>query len=410
MIRKMLFIAAHLFFFGAINTVRADEILIMDDDFNKYLRDARPGDVFTVFPGVYKLKNIVKMKASGTAKKPIIIKPSLAGAVKIIVPRSVGFKVFGKHWTIQDFNIVGMCNTHNDCDHAFHIVGNADHTVIRGNTMIDFNAAIKANGSVTNGVRLFPDDVLIEDNHMFNNSPRQTAKPVVPIDVVGGRRWVVRDNFIADFEKAIGNKVSMAAFLKGNSDSGLFERNLVICEWQHKGGVRLGLSFGGGGTGQAYCQGGNCKFEHYMGVIRGNIIMNCPADVGIYLNKSANTQIINNTILNTTGIDVRFGTSFAAISNNVIEGRIKDRDGGSHYATDNVIEKSFEDVFPGRGSYDLTPADSKELRGTDRDYEGVDFCTGDTQGAWKGAISQPAQCRIQDKLNEVIVRQAKADR
>jgi len=410
MIRKMLFIAAYLFFFGTINTVRADEILIMDGDFNKYLKDARPGDVFTVFPGVYKPKDIIKLKASGTKERPIVIKSSLPGAVKIIVPRSIGFKVFGKHWTIQGFNIVGMCNTHNDCQHAFQIVGNADHTVIRDNAIIDFNAAIKANGAITNGVRLFPDDVFVEDNHIFNNSPRQTAYPVTPIDVVGGRRWVVRENFIADFYKAAGDKVSYGAFLKGNSDRGLFERNIVMCEWRHKGGIRLGLSFGGGGTGQKYCQGGNCKFEHYMGVIRGNIIMNCPADVGIYLNKSANTQIINNTILNTAGIDVRFSTSFATISNNVIEGRIKDRDGGRHHATDNIVEESLADMFPRRRLNDLTPAETQALRGTDRDYEGLDFCTGDTQGTWKGAISQPARCKVQDRLNEVMARQAKAKR
>jgi len=409
MIRKMLFIAAHLFFFGTINTVRADEILIMDGDFNKYIRNARPGDTFTVFPGVYQLKNTVKLETSGTAEKPMVIRPSLPGSVKIIVPRGTAFKVFGKYWTIQDFNIIGMCDadSHHQCNHAFQIVGNADHTVISGNALIDFNSAIKANGEVKNNVRLFPDDVLIADNHIFNKTPRQTSSPVTPIDVVGGRRWIVRNNFIADFQKLSGNRVSYAAFLKGNSDGGVFERNLIVCEWKHKGGTRLGLSFGGGGTEQKYCQGGNCKFEHYMGVIRGNVIMNCPRDVGIYLNKSANTQIINNTILNTTGVDVRFSTSFATIANNVIEGRIKDRDGGSHRATDNLVADSFDDMYPNSLSYNLKPTKTKALMGIDRDYEGIDFCTGEDQAVWKGAISQPVRCSVADKLREVEARQAR---
>jgi hypothetical protein len=32
----------------------------------------------------------------------------------------------------------------------------------------------------------------------------------------------------------------------------MIEQNLVVCEWCHSGGVRLGLSLGGG-TGKRFC-------------------------------------------------------------------------------------------------------------------------------------------------------------
>jgi hypothetical protein len=62
--------------------------------------------------------------------------------------------------------------------------------------------------------------------------------------------------------------------------------------------------------------------------MRNNIIMNCSHDVGIYLNKSALTSVYNNLIFNSLGIDVRFDTSSAVIINNIISGRIKERNGG----------------------------------------------------------------------------------
>ena len=63
--------------------------------------------------------------------------------------------------------------------------------------------------------------------------------------------------------------------------------------------------------------------------MRNNIIANCPQDVGIYLNAAANTRIYNNTLYNTTGIDVRFPASTADLRNNVLSGAIRNRDGGT---------------------------------------------------------------------------------
>ncbi|WP_417457105.1 chondroitinase-B domain-containing protein [Kordiimonas sp.] len=383
----------------------ADEILIADDDFNKFIKNAQAGDVFAVYPGIYRLPATVLLEASGTAENPITIRPSAAGKVVIEVPRAIGFKVIGEHWIIEGLEFVGVCGNDGDCEHAFQIVGTADHTTVRNNRLIDFNAAIKGNGQIIDEQQYFPDHVLIEGNQIFNRRPRRTSNPVTTIDVVGGRYWSVIDNFIADFQKDGGNTVSYAAFLKGNSDNGLFERNLVICEWRHQGGTRLGLSLGGGGTTDPrFCQGRSCKIQHYKGTLKSNVIMNCPADVGVYLNNAASTRMVNNTIINTKGVDVRFSGSFALMANNIIEGRINGRDNGRFREVNNIVERDLSELFPGKNNFDLSPYEPEELMRAARGYEGVDFCTGKPQEAWVGAFVEPAQCTIQQKLNEVTAK------
>ena len=382
--------------------VHADEILIADDNFNQYLKDAKPGDVFAVYPGLYRLPKTAQLNADGTEAAPITIRPSSAGKVTIEVPVTIGFKVSGSYWNVEGLEIIGTCEKDNSCEHAFQILGTADHTTIKNNRLIDFNAAIKGNGKIDKDIQYFPDNVLIENNYIYNRRPRNTGNPVTPIDVVGGRFWTIRGNFIADFQKGGGNHISYAAFLKGNSDNGLFERNLVVCEWRHKGGIRLGLSLGGGGTTDPrFCQGRSCTIQHYKGTIRSNIIMNCPKDVGIYLNSAANTKVINNTILNTLGVDVRFSGSFAVIANNLIEGRIKGRDNGRYREVNNIVEKDLDEFFPNQANYDLSPLEPEELMRAAKGYDGVDFCTGKSQDTWVGAIAQPAKCSIANHLANI---------
>lgn len=73
--------------------------------------------------------------------------------------------------------------------------------------------------------------------------------------------------------------------------------------------------------------------------MRNNVILNCSQDVGIYLNRSADTHIYNNLLYNNLGIDVRFETSTASITNNLIAGRVRARDGGSYEEHNNLIDE-----------------------------------------------------------------------
>lgn len=150
--------------------------------------------------------------------------------------------------------------------------------------------------------------------------------------------------------------------MKGN---GLFERNLVICEHSlaTDRGIRIGLSFGGGATAERYCQDSNCEAEHSNGVMRNNIVLNCSRDVGIYLNRAQNSYRYNNLLHNNLGLDIRFPSSSATLVNNIISGRIKERDGAVAHAKNNLIDSdcvgkqrygcSFDQLYANPAASDL---------------------------------------------------------
>ncbi len=300
---------------------------------------AVPGHEIVLAPGTYNIVGNLLCDTAATPGAPIVVRAATPRTALIRFDALEGFKVSEPYWRFEGLDIEGVCAVDSNCEHAFHIFGAADFTVIRDNRVRDFNAQIKSNGDTVGPAFVFPDDVLIERNSFFDTRARNTSLPVTKIDVVGGRRWIVRANSIYDFEKGGGNTVSYAAFLKGNSRDGIFERNLVICERQFSGGVRLGLSFGGGGTSPgSICEDASCTPEHQNGIMRNNVIVNCPADVGIYLNAAANSRIQHNTLYNTTGIDVRYATSVADLRNNLMDGQIRNRDGGTHTSAGNLTQ------------------------------------------------------------------------
>jgi hypothetical protein len=318
-------------FAGPSATGRAEVVQVATaEQLKAAIGKAMPGDIITLLPGLYTTDRL-SIGRAGTAERPITVQAPALGDVKIVPSGDIAFNVAAPYWVFENLDIAGGSLT----DHGFHIVGAASHVTIRHNFLHDLNAMVKGNGEGSPVV--FPNDVTIEDNVLLDTVPRQGSAPVTPIDVVGGKRWVVRNNFIADFGKTGGNGISYGAFLKGNSTDGLFEHNLVLCEWRTHGGVRIGLSLGGGGTGEGLCDGGSCATEHRNGIIRSNIVANCPEDVGIYLNKAQNTKVLNNTLFDTNGIDVRFPVSSAQIDGNIISGGVRARDGGVVQSGDNHL-------------------------------------------------------------------------
>lgn len=71
--------------------------------------------------------------------------------------------------------------------------------------------------------------------------------------------------------------------------------------------------------------------------MRNNIIASC-SDVGIYLNRATDTRLHFNTLIATSGIDFRFATTSGVARGNVLTGKIRDRDGGTHQESDNLAE------------------------------------------------------------------------
>tara|TARA_R110000868_G_scaffold6363_8_gene36138 strand:- start:5888 stop:7384 length:1497 start_codon:yes stop_codon:yes gene_type:complete len=343
--------------------------------------NAEPGDVITIAPGTYTFSGkSIDVAANGTDTAPISVRAKAFGTVTLRFDLQEGFHVRGANWIFENLIIDGVCSSDSWCEHAFHVVGNAHSTVIRNNWISNFNASLKVNGASGR----FPDGGTVAHNVFINDRPRQTSNPVTMLDIVAASNWVVEANFIADFAKAQGDRISYGAFFKGAGEDNIFERNLVRCEWRQRGGTRIGFSFGGGGTDRGSCRDGKCRDEHIRGIMRNNIVMNCPNDVGVYLNKSADTLIHNNLLTGTRGIDVRYPETTATILNNVIDGRILARTDGNYTERGNIVSnidaalnrKVSSDVFAEPVEGNLAVTDEKALRssGTPISNAARDFC------------------------------------
>lgn len=306
------------------------------------VQNAAPGDDIVLAAGTYVVDSNLNCLVNGTAAAPIRVRAASPRSVLLRFGAGLveGFKVSAAHWQFEGLDVEGTCANDSNCEHAFHVFGNAEFLLLRDNVLRDFNAQIKSNGIAVNGVYVYPDDAVVEYNRFYDTRGRNTGNPVTKIDVVGGRRWVVRGNTIHDYQKLGGDGVSYAAFLKGNSRDGVFERNLVRCSQQFSGGARLGLSLGGGGTSpNAICEDGTCIPEHQNGILRNNIVLSCN-DVGIYLNRATNTRIQHNTLYATSGIDVRYAESTAEIRNNLSSAGINLRNGGTSTNAGNLLNVS----------------------------------------------------------------------
>jgi len=356
------------------------------------IRRAEPGDIINLLPGHYRFKGrSIPVQRPGSNQKPIYVRSSRLGDAILEMKTLEGFHVTAPFWVFENLEIHGKCARDTQCEHAFHVTGKGQSFTLRNSRLHDFNAAIKVNGIAGKGIAYFPDMGLLEYNLFSNTHPRVTENPVTLLNINSVNGWVVRGNFIADFSKNGSDHVSYGAFMKGGGRNGIFEQNLVMCEHRlaPDRGIRIGLSFGGGGTGAQYCRNNDCSFEHSNGVMRNNIILNCSRDVGIYINKGANSQIYNNLLHNTLGIDVRFETSSATIVNNIISGRVKERDGGMARKDNNLIDRhclgeersfcSFDKLYadPDEADFRLNIIDSALRETSTRtDLVTQDFCGG----------------------------------
>lgn len=296
---------------------------------------AEPGDEIVLAPGTYRLSgHTFHVKRPGTDLNRITVRARTLGEAVIEMDSDEGFSVAAPHWTFENLVIQGVCTSDERCDHAFHITGNARAFALRNSRLTDFNAHLKVNGS---GDR-YPDHGLVEFVTLHNTRPRDTALPVTPLDLVAASGWVVRHSLIADFAKSGGDGISYGAYMKGGGEGGVFDSNLVACAMTlpHQEDVRIGLSFGGGGTNPAYCRDGSCASEHTGGIMRNNVVLHCSTDVAVYLNGAADSTIVHNTLYNTLGLDVRGPASSAAVRNNLLSGRIGTRDGGVVVADGNI--------------------------------------------------------------------------
>ncbi|MDR3368495.1 chondroitinase-B domain-containing protein [Rhodoferax sp.] len=305
---------------------------------------AKAGQTVLIAPGHYRINQNIKTAVAGNAQQLITVRASRPGQVVIELNAQEGFIVSHPYWVFENLDIRGVCRDDSSCEHAFHVVGQGAHLVVRNNRIEDFNAPLKING--LNGD--WPDDGLLQHNTVTNSRARTTQNPTTMFDLVGANNWQVLDNVVSNFVKNGGNGISYGVFMKGASSGGRIERNLVICTLQNvsQPGLRVGISFGGGTTGKDYCRDGRCTVEHAAGLAANNIVAHCN-DSGIDVNMSTGIVIAHNTLVNTAGIDVRQAPASAKLYGNLLEGKISLRKGGQAKLVMNeivVMADVFEDA------------------------------------------------------------------
>jgi parallel beta-helix repeat protein len=303
------------------------------------LANAEAGDEIILAAGTYAVSGAnLGCAANGTPANPIIVRSATPLAAKLELATTEGFVVTGASWHFVGLDVRGTCATDDACEHAFHVAGAASGFVLRGSRVVDFNAQLKVNAS-TGGAGI-PHRGLVENCELYDTHARATSKPVTKLNIDTGDDWVVRANYIHDFHRT-GSSATYGAFMKSGGRNGLFERNLVLCtKDETTEGTHIGLSLGGGGTGAAFCAPAfdpdvPCATEHTGGILRNNVIANC-SDVGIYINRGANSKILHNTLIATLGVDFRFSTTSGEARGNVVTGVIRNRDSSTHTAANNL--------------------------------------------------------------------------
>jgi len=300
---------------------------------------AAPGDTLVLRAGTYTLSRTLPIAGpNGRAGAPITLRAERLGDVVIDSATVEAINLSAAHWHLESLVLRGRCGADSDCEHAIHVVGGATDTVLRNLRLEDFNAQIKING--LDGA--YPDGGEIASVTLRDTHPRDTLNPIAPIDLVAAGKWHIHDVLIADFARStpdgLPGPAVYGAFVKGGGTENRLDHNVVLCEAQLRSlpSPAVGMSLGGGGTGEAYCRGGQgCPFEQRSGHITDNIIASCN-DVGIYVNKSAHSDIARNILIDTAGIDVRFPESSAHVVGNLVDGTIRARDQAIVWPDDNT--------------------------------------------------------------------------
>ena len=299
------------------------------------LNVAVPGETIVLKPGTYRLEGRgFYLGRAGRPNAPITLRAARLGDAVIESNVVEAIKVAAPYWHFENLVIRGVCENDSDCEHAFHVVGQAHDTVIRNSLLENFNAQVKIN--MEQGLN--PDHGLIADDTLIDTHPRDTPNPITPVDLDTASGWRITGTLIADFIKAQGNGVSYGAFAKAAGTHNLFDHNVVLCQYalHGYGGERVGLSFGGGGSPDSIRRDqGRSGNESYKGTMRDNLIAFC-SDDGIYINRAAHSVISHNTLLATGGIDVRFPQSSAQVDNNIVDGSIRSRVHGLLFTHDNL--------------------------------------------------------------------------
>ena len=365
---------------AAASAVQASRLLSSVQELTAAMANAAPGQVLELAAGSYTLSQALLTGQAGLPEHPIVLRAAKPGTVELVVNTVQGIVVSQPYWVFENLDWRGACEQHSECDHAFHIVGRARGTVILNNRTREFNVHYKINGEGS----AWPDDGLLQFSTVANSGSRHTELPVNLINLVGANGWKLLDNHIERLGKDIGSQISYGICMKGAGQQARVERNLVVCTPQQvsQAGLRVGISLGCGTTGDQYCRNGRCDYELSDSVVANNVIAHCN-DFGIDLHRARKSLVAHNTLINTAGIDARHASTQGTVVGNLLEGRVRARDGARLDTQDNAVPARLDSLLVAPDALDLRWHESSDQTRSTPETE-RDFC-----GQRRPALSPP---------------------
>ncbi len=225
------------------------------------------------------------------------------------------FWVMSDNVTIKDMTL-GRVN-----NHAIQIHGelDADNTVVKNVRFFDIKEQF-IKGSFSQSSVSYSDDCIVEDCFFEFTGNEAFQYYTGGIDVHRGKNWIVRNNTFRNIQRISGALTEGAIHFWSASEGTLVEGNIIInCDR----GIMLGFD----------------NSPHYNGVVKNNFVQTS-RDVGIYICTSQNTKVYNNTVFSYPGysnsIEYRFSTMGTMIINNLTNGAISSRDGGTATLENNI--------------------------------------------------------------------------
>ncbi len=274
---------------------------------------ASAGDVITVCPGTFAFNQLISVDSDGTDAARIFLRAEAPGTVTFNLSHIENFKIGGKFWIFENITFFGDCDNANACEHAFHIVADADDVIFRNNEIVNFASHVKLNGEVVGAgpAKSFPDRTWFIDNFWHNTKYVNNAVPHNILNLDGGKDHVVRGNIFADYNTPASlPRSASAVYPKASTLRILIEQNLIVCEKSRTDGeTTRGIQLGDGAPA-SICDGddngdgnGDCveNGQNQEATVRNNIIMGCNnggSAAGIMVGSDRGSWISHNTVYN----------------------------------------------------------------------------------------------------------------
>jgi hypothetical protein len=282
---------------------------------DRAVRGARPGDEILLADGEYSLERTVEIAVPGVTLRGQSGDPArvvLHGRGMTGDTVGVAVAAGAARITLADLTVrsVGF--------HAIQVRGeNGASNFTLHHAVLEDSGQQLLKGSFNDNGRQASDGLVACS--MFSYSRSAPSDYTNGVDLLGTRRWVIRDNRFARI-RGPANAAGPAILVWKGAEDTVVERNLIVDSYR---GIALGLVDRYG-----------AKPDHVRGLVRNNVVVNLNpwADEGIEANGAVGARILHNTVLVQGqlpwSISVRFPTSSVDVRNNLTNKRVLSRNGG----------------------------------------------------------------------------------